>query len=59
MADPTDGERPKGHYWVRWACSQNWDVLFWRDGKFWDHHDCGFPADAFKIGPRIFPPGFQ
>lgn len=49
-------ERAEGHYWVRWLASGNWDVLYWRDGIFWDHCDGGFRPENFVVGPQIFPP---
>lgn len=52
-------ERAEGHYWVRWSGSSLWDVLYWRDGYFWDHADCGFLEDNFVVGHRIWPPGVQ
>lgn len=50
-------ELAEGHYWVRLLNSPHWDVYFWRDGVFWDHHDCGYYANNFTIGHRVYAPG--
>ncbi|KFL31720.1 hypothetical protein JP75_06505 [Devosia riboflavina] len=49
--------RPEGHYWVRFGTSPLWDVMYWRDGYFWDTADGGYKADNFEVGPQVFPPG--
>lgn len=52
-------DRAEGHYWVRWGSSKNWDVLYWRDGYFWDHNDAGYLPDNFTVGHQVFPPNIN
>ena len=49
-------DREEGHYWVRWSGGVIWDVLYWRDGHFWDFQDCGYRPEHFRIGHRVYPP---
>lgn len=59
MSSNEQPSRAEGHYWVRWNASQNWDVMYWLDGFFWDNNDAGFRSDDFTVGPRIYPPGIN
>ncbi|WP_197410724.1 hypothetical protein [Devosia epidermidihirudinis] len=57
-SDRVSDERPEGHYWTRWGSNPNWDVMFWREGYFWDQQDCGYLPENFgEIGPQVLPPG--
>lgn len=49
-------DRLEGHYWVRFGTSPNWDVVYWRDGHFWDNGDSGYGPDNFEVGPRVYSP---